>query len=54
MMIQSLIETPEDESARAAAHQARLGGIMVEAGGIAGPGSIGAVEPSDTAVSSAV
>src|SRR4249919_1542507 len=40
MMIQSLIETPEDVE-RAAAHQARLERIMVEAGGIAGPGSIG-------------
>jgi hypothetical protein len=40
MMIQSLIETP-DEVDRAAAHQARLEKIMLEAGGIAGPGSIG-------------
>ena len=53
MMIQSLIETADDV-ARAAAHQARLEAIMVEAGGIAGPGSIGAGEPSDTAVSTAV
>ena len=40
MMIQSLIETPEDVE-RAAAHQVRLERIMVEAGGVAGPGSIG-------------
>ncbi len=40
MMIQSLIETPDDVR-RAAAHQARLEELMVAAGGIAGPGSIG-------------
>ena len=40
MILQSLIETPE-EAARAAAHQQKLESIMVEAGGIAGPGSIG-------------
>jgi len=40
MMIQSLIETP-DEVDRAAAHQAKLEKLMLEAGGIAGPGSIG-------------
>jgi len=39
-MIQSLIETPEEVD-RAAAHQAKLEKLMVEAGGIAGPGSIG-------------
>jgi hypothetical protein len=53
MMIQSLIETPEDV-ARATAHQARLEAIMVEAGGIAGPGTLGAIEPSDTGVPTAV
>jgi hypothetical protein len=53
MMIQSLIETPEDV-ARATAHQARLEAIMVEAGGIAGPGSLGADEPSDAGVRTAV
>ena len=41
MLLQSLIETPEEVD-RAAAHQARLEKLMVEAGGIAGPGSIGA------------
>lgn len=40
MLLQSLIDTPE-EADRAAAHQARLEKIMVEAGGITGPGSIG-------------
>ncbi len=40
MLIQSLIETPDD-AARAAAHQQRLETIMIEAGGIAGPGSLG-------------
>jgi hypothetical protein len=40
MLLQSLIDTPE-EADRAAAHQARLEKIMIEAGGITGPGSIG-------------
>jgi hypothetical protein len=40
MLIQSLLETPADVR-RAADHQAALESIMVEAGGIAGPGSIG-------------
>ena len=40
LMLQSLITTPE-HVARAAAHQAKLEAIMVEAGGITGPGSIG-------------
>jgi hypothetical protein len=40
MLIQSLIETP-DEVQRAASHQARLEGILVQAGGMAGPGSLG-------------
>ena len=40
MLIQSLIET-EDEVDRAVAHQARLQKLMLAAGGIAGPGSIG-------------
>ncbi len=40
MMLQSLISTEHDVE-RAAAHQARLEAIMVEAGGIAGPGTIG-------------
>jgi hypothetical protein len=40
MLLQSLMET-EEEVQRAAAHQARLEAIMVRAGGIAGPGSIG-------------
>ena len=41
MLLQSLIETPEEVD-RAAVHQARLEKLMLEAGGIAGPGSIGA------------
>jgi hypothetical protein len=40
MLLQSLIETDE-EVQRAAAHQSRLEAILVRAGGIAGPGSIG-------------
>lgn len=40
MMLQSLITTPEHVR-RAADHQARLESIMVDAGGIAGHGSIG-------------
>jgi hypothetical protein len=40
MLIQSLIETPEEVD-RAAIHQARLEKLILEAGGIAGPGSIG-------------
>jgi hypothetical protein len=40
MLIQSLIETPE-EVERAARHQARLETLLLAAGGIAGPGSIG-------------
>jgi hypothetical protein len=42
MLIQSLLET-EDEVQRAASHQARLEALMIKAGGIAGPGSIGPV-----------
>ena len=40
MLIQSLIETDEEVD-RAAAHQASLEKLMLAAGGIAGPGSIG-------------
>jgi hypothetical protein len=40
MMIQSLIETPEEVD-RAAAHQSRLEKLLVDAGGIAGPGTLG-------------
>jgi len=52
MLIQSLIETP-DEVDRASAHQARLGKLMLEAGGIAGPGSIGAATPATTPATTA-
>ena len=44
MMLQSLITRPEHVE-RAAAHQAKLEAIMVEAGGITGPDSIGGAEP---------
>jgi hypothetical protein len=40
MMIQSLLES-EEEVRRAADHQALLEGLLLKAGGIAGPGSIG-------------
>src|SRR3954462_2248084 len=40
MLIESLLETDEEVD-RAFAHQARLEKIMLKAGGIAGPGSIG-------------
>ena len=43
MMLQSLIRTPEDAE-RAAARTRKLEALMVEAGGIAGPGSLGATE----------
>ena len=46
MLIQSLIETPA-EVERAAAHQARLETLMLAAGGIAGPGSIGFPLPGE-------
>ena len=45
MMIQSLIETPADVE-RAAARQRELEALMLEAGGIAGPGTIGTVAAS--------
>ena len=44
MIVQSLIETSDDVE-RAAAHQARLEALIVRAGGIAGPGSIGTEAP---------
>ena len=40
MLIQSLLET-EEEVHRAAAHQARLETLVLKAGGIAGPGTLG-------------
>ena len=43
LMLQSLITTPEHVR-RATEHQAALEAIMVEAGGITGPGSIGLAE----------
>ncbi|HUQ39144.1 MAG TPA: hypothetical protein VM030_03245 [Acidimicrobiales bacterium] len=43
MIIQSLLET-DDEVERAAAHQRKLESILVRAGGITGPGTLGTVE----------
>jgi hypothetical protein len=43
MLIQSLIET-DDEVERAAAHQVKLEKLMLAAGGVAGPGSIGSTQ----------
>src|SRR5438045_8240472 len=50
MLLQSLIETPA-EAERAAAHQGRLEGMLVRAGGVAGPGSIGTVVVTPEGVS---
>jgi hypothetical protein len=52
MLIQSLIESDE-EVERAARHQARLEKLMLAAGGIAGPGSIGMqpAQPAEAAAS---
>lgn len=47
MMIQSLIETP-DELQRAIDHQHKLQKLLLAAGGIAGPGSIGDSYANDT------
>jgi hypothetical protein len=44
MLLQSLIESPEDVD-RAVAHQAKLEKLLVAAGGIAGPGTLG--DPHD-------
>ena len=49
MMIQSLLDSPA-EVERASARQAELERIMVEAGGVAGPGSIGVQTGSAEAV----
>ncbi len=46
MIIQSMIETPDDVD-RAAARQAELTKLMVAAGGAVGPDSIGSFEPDD-------
>ena len=39
----SVIETPEDAQ-RAADHHARLTALMLAAGGVAGPGSVGSFD----------
>lgn len=44
MLVQSLLSGPEDVE-RAVAHQRRLESLMVAAGGIAGPGSVGEIDP---------
>lgn len=46
MITQSLIETPED-ARRAADHHAELTALMLAAGGITGPGSVGSFEVTD-------
>ena len=48
MLLQSLIET-DDEVQRAADHQAKLEKLMLKAGGIAGPGSIGSQPDTSSA-----
>lgn len=50
MLIQSLLETPEEVD-RAATHQARLEALLVAAGGVAGPGSIGTQAPKEVTAS---
>ena len=47
MLLQSLITTP-DHVRRAAEHQAKLEALMVEAGGITGPDSIGSGNTTTT------
>jgi hypothetical protein len=51
MMIQSLIDSPADAE-RAAVHQQRLETLMVAAGGITGPGSIGMPTTTTTTTTS--
>src|SRR5690348_11480702 len=46
MLVQYLIETPEEVD-RAAAHQAKLEKLMLAAGGIAGPGTLGATQDAE-------
>lgn len=48
MILQSLLDTPEAVQ-RAADHQSKLEKLMLAAGGIAGPGSIGMGSTADTA-----
>jgi hypothetical protein len=49
MLVQSLLDTPE-EIQRASAHQARLEALLVTAGGVAGPGSVGSFDPAEQPV----
>jgi hypothetical protein len=50
MLLQALIET-EEEVARAARRQAALEKLITRAGGVAGPGSLGANAPSESSSS---
>ncbi len=47
MVVQSLLETDEQVD-RAAAHQAKLTKLMLAAGGVAGPGSVGSFDMDDS------
>jgi hypothetical protein len=49
MLVQSLLDTPA-EIERASSHQARLEGLLVAAGGVAGPGSVGSFDPAEQPV----
>lgn len=46
MILQSLIDTPEEVD-RATTHQAKLSKLILAAGGVVGPGSIGTFDPAD-------
>jgi hypothetical protein len=48
MLLQSLIETP-DELERATRRQQELEGLLLAAGGIAGPGTLGSVAVTEGA-----
>ncbi len=47
MIIQSLLQTPDDVD-RAAQHQASLTKLMLAAGGVTGPGSVGSFDDEDS------
>jgi hypothetical protein len=46
MLVQSLLDTPA-EIERASSHQAKLEALLVAAGGVAGPGSVGSFDPAE-------
>ena len=52
MLLQALIQT-DDEVARAARRQAELETFITQAGGIAGPGSLGQPSAADSTVGAA-